>query len=201
MLKYSYIDYGRYILRVISGRSKGHKLKAPKGSKVRPTEDRIKESLFNIIRDINTSSIALDAFAGSGAIGIEFLSRGAKKVYFVDNSYDSISTIQENLNHTKLLNNAEVIKGDIFGEIKKFADENIKFNYIYLDPPFLIDNLLDRVFESIKEEDILATDGLLIVEHGKKLKLEDLIYGFKKVDYRSYGNKIIDFYKINTEEA
>lgn len=188
-------------MRVISGRSKGHKLKAPKGSKVRPTEDRIKESLFNIIRDINTSSIALDAFAGSGAIGIEFLSRGAKKVYFVDNSYDSISTIQENLNHTKLLNNAEVIKGDIFGEIKKFADENIKFNYIYLDPPFLIDNLLDRVFESIKEEDILATDGLLIVEHGKKLKLEDLIYGFKKVDYRSYGNKIIDFYKINTEEA
>lgn len=188
-------------MRVISGKAKGHKLKAPKGSKVRPTEDRIKESLFNIIRNIHTNSLVLDAFAGSGAIGIEFLSRGAKKVYFVDSNYASISTIQENLNHTKLSKNAQVIKGDIFETIKRLGKENLKFDYIYLDPPFFVDDLLDKVFKSIKEEDILAADGLLIAEHGKKLKLEDLLYGFKKIDYRSYGNKIIDFYRINTEEA
>lgn len=201
MVKCKYINLRRYNLRVISGIAKGHKLKAPKGSKVRPTEDRIKESLFNIIRDINSDTIVLDAFAGSGSIGIEFLSRGVKKVYFVDNSYESISVIQENLNHTKLLKNADIIKADIFETIRKLSKQNLKFDYIYLDPPFFIDNLLDKVIKSIDEEDILASDGLLIAEHGKKLNLEDELYGFKKVDYRSYGNKVIDFYKRNIGEV
>lgn len=188
-------------MRVISGVAKGHKLKAPKGSKVRPTEDRIKESLFNIIRNIKSDSIVLDAFGGSGSIGIEFLSRGADKVYFVDNSYDSTAIIQENLNHTKLLDSAEIIKADIFIAIKKFSKEDLKFDYIYLDPPFTQVDLLDGVFKSINEENILDINGIVMVEHGKDLNLENILYGFKKVDYRSYGSKIIDFYKRNIEEA
>ncbi len=88
-------------MRVISGDKKGFKLKAPKGMDTRPTEDRIKESLFNILGPINENSIVLDLFSGSGSIGIEFLSRGgAKFVYFIDNSNLSISTIKENIAHT-----------------------------------------------------------------------------------------------------
>lgn len=201
MLIYKYILKRRYVLRVISGKAKGHKLKAPKGDNVRPTEDRIKESLFNIIRNISSQAIILDAFGGSGAIGIEFLSRGADKVYFVDNNPASISVIQENLNHTKLLDRAEITKADIILAIKKFSNKNLKFDYIYLDPPFSEYTLLDNVFKSISEENILDIDGILIVEHGKSLNLEDILYGFKKIDRRSYGNKIIEFYKKNTEEA
>lgn len=188
-------------MRVISGQAKGHKLKAPKGDKVRPTEDRIKESLFNIIRNIHSDSIVLDAFGGSGSIGIEFLSRGANKVFFVDNSYDSISIIKENLTHTKLLDRAEIIKSDITIAIKNLSSKNMKFDYIYLDPPFIQDELLDKVIKSINENNILAVNGLLIIEHGKDVKLEDMVYGFERVDHRTYGSKIIDFYKNNLEEV
>lgn len=189
------------MLRVISGKAKGHKLKAPKGDKVRPTEDRIKESIFNIIGNIKSDSIILDAFGGSGSIGIEFLSRGAKRSYFVDNYKDSISAIKENLNHTKFLDNAEIIKSDVFIAFKKFSNKNLQFDYIYLDPPFNKDNLIDKVLESIKKEKILNENGIIIVEHEKNLNLLDEIYGFNRVDHRSYGSKCVDFYKEKVEEV
>ena len=84
-------------MRVISGSRKGHKLKSPKGENTRPTEDRIKESIFNILGNIKNNSLVLDLFAGTGSIGIEFLSRGAESCYFIDLSNDSIKIIKENL--------------------------------------------------------------------------------------------------------
>ena len=162
-------------MRVISGNKKGHRLKAPKGTKVRPTEDRIKESLFNILGDIKSSSIVLDAFAGSGSIGIEFLSRGAKSAYFVDNYYESISTINKNLEHTKLIDKAEIIKSDIFRVLKSFSKNNILFDYIYLDPPFNQEDLLISLLENIYNENILNNQGLIIIEHEKDLDLDDIL--------------------------
>lgn len=188
-------------MRVISGLAKGHKLKIPKGNKVRPTEDRIKESLFNIIGNVKSDSLVLDAFGGSGSIGIEFLSRGAKKSYFVDNYYESISTIKENLKHTKLLEGAEIIKSDVFLAFKRFSKKGLKFNYIYIDPPFNQKGLVEKVVKSIDDENILAENGILIVEHEKELDLENLIYKFERVDSRNYGSKCIDFYKKNIEEV
>lgn len=184
-------------MRVISGTRKGHKLKAPKGNKVRPTEDRIKESLFNILGNIQESAIVLDAFAGSGSIGIEFLSRGAKKTYFVDDFYDSISIIKENLEHTKLINKAIIIKSDIFVILKKFNKEDVSFDYIFLDPPFEQEELALNLIKNISSESLLNNKGIIIVEHGKKLILEDNICGFKKIDYRRYGSKSLTFFKLN----
>ncbi len=188
-------------MRIISGIARGHKLKAPKGNKVRPTEDRIKESLFNILGNIKSNSIVLDAFGGSGSIGIEFLSRGASKVYFVDNNYDSIVTIKQNLNHTKFLTSAEIIQSDIFIVIKRLSKIGLKFDYIYLDPPFNQNGMVDKAFKFIDKENILAVNGILVVEHEKELNLEELVYEFRKVDHRDYGSKCIDFYKKNIEEV
>lgn len=188
-------------MRVISGKVKGHRLKSPKGNKVRPTEDRIKESIFNIIGYIESDSLVLDAFGGTGSIGIEFLSRGAYKAYFVDNYYDSIVAIRENLSHTKLLESSEIINSDIFIAINEFNKEKLKFDYIYLDPPFNQKNLLDKAFEAIEKKDILELNGIVIVEYGKEIQLDDLMYGFKRTDHRIYGNKCIDFYEKNIEEA
>lgn len=186
---------GGGIVRVISGSRKGHRLKAPKGNKVRPTEDRIKESLFNILGDINKNAIVLDAFAGSGSIGIEFLSRGAKQVYFVDEFYGSISTIRENLEHTKLINMANIIRSDIFLVFNQFYKDNLLFDYIYLDPPFNQEELALKLLEKIHTEDILKDKGIIIIEHGKNLGLADNIYDFQKIDHRKYGNKFLTFYK------
>lgn len=185
---------GKY-LRVISGLRKGHKLKAPKGMSVRPTEDRIKESLFNILRSIDGDSIILDAFGGSGSIGIEFLSRGAKTCYFIDNSEESIDIINENLNHTKFLEHSFVIKSDIMVAIKSFGVKKLRFDYIYLDPPFRQQGLIHNLLDSITSESILKDDGMVIIEHEKELDLEDDINGFLRFDYRKYGSKSLSFYK------
>lgn len=182
-------------MRVISGLRKGHKLKVPKGMNVRPTEDKTKESLFNILGHINEDSIVLDAFGGSGSIGIEFLSRGAKICYFIDNSIDSINTINENLKHTKFLSQGVVTKSDTLAAIKRFGAQNLRFNYIYLDPPFRQKGLIENLFEVIKEEDILGNEGMIIVEHEKELDLEDNLSGFEKSDFRKYGSKSLTFYR------
>lgn len=180
-------------MRVISGLKKGYKLKGPKGKDTRPTEDRIKESLFNILSYIDEESTVLDLFAGSGSIGIEFLSRGAKKAYFIDRSYLSIKTIKENLGHTGLEGKSKVIKNDAIGSIKLLANENIKFNYIFIDPPYG-QNLIIEALENLWEQDILVEDGTIIIEHEKGLELEGKICGFKKIDSRNYGSKSLSFY-------
>ncbi len=182
-------------MRVISGIRKGHKLKSPKGMSVRPTEDRTKESLFNILGHIDENSIVLDGFGGSGSIGIEFLSRGAKICYFVDNSIESINIINENLEHTKLLSQSIVTKSDIIVAIKNFGKKQLKFKYIYLDPPFHQDGLFPKLLETISKEKILANDGIIILEHEKELDLEDNLSGFSKSDFRRYGSKSLSFYK------
>lgn len=182
-------------MRVISGIRKGHKLKAPKGMDVRPTEDRIKESVFNILRNIKSNGIVLDLFSGSGSIGIEFLSRGAKLCYFNDNSQNSISIIKENLSHTNLMDKAIVIKNDGFRVIEYFHSKNLSFDYIYIDPPFRVDKLIENLLKAISNNSILSEDGIIIIEHEKELELENKILDMIKTDCRNYGSKSITFFK------
>lgn len=182
-------------MRVISGIRKGHRLKAPKGTDVRPTEDKIKESVFNILGNINVDSVVLDLFAGSGSIGIEFLSRGAKKCYFVDFSARSISSIKDNLAHTKLMESATIIKSDSIKAIKSLYNKNVNFDYIFLDPPFRNNELLLKALNTLRDFPILNSNGLIIVEHESELNLEELLFNFKKVDKRRYGSKTISFFK------
>lgn len=183
-------------MRVISGSKKGYRLKAPKGRDTRPTEGRIKESLFNILGNIDENSIVLDLYAGSGSIGIEFLSRGAKKAYFIDNSILSVKVIKENLAHTGLEDRANVIKTDARKGINLLSKNNISFDYIFMDPPYR-QNLCIKILECIYKKNILKKQGLLILEHEKELILEDKIYGFTKLDHRNYGSKSLTFYTNN----
>lgn len=180
-------------MRVISGIRRGHKLKTPKGKTTRPTEDKVKESLFNILGPIEEDSVVLDLFAGSGSIGIEFLSRGANRAYFVDKSYESINIIKENLKHTKLEEKAIVIKGDSVGKIDYFESLNIKFNYIYIDPPYRSKQVLLKVLKSLENKSILESKGLIIIEHDKDLNIKDYDLKFKEIDNRAYGSKLITF--------
>lgn len=182
---------------MISGIKKGYNIRAPKGQNTRPTKDRVKESLFNILRNIDEESVILDLYAGSGGIGIEFLSRGAKKVYFVDRSYLSVKTINENLMHTNLKDNSHIIKSDSTKVIVLLGKENIKFDYIFIDPPFG-NNLIIKAIQKIIEEDILKDDGLIIIEHEKKMILEEETINLQRIDYRNYGNECLSFYMKNS---
>lgn len=125
-------------MRVIAGSARRLPLKAPKGLEVRPTTDKIKETLFNMLHWDLPGSVFVDLFSGSGGIGIEALSRGAKKAYFVDNSPRAISCIQENLAFTKLAEHAIVLKQDACSALDyicgRYRDE--KMDFVFMDPPY-----------------------------------------------------------------
>ncbi len=182
-------------MRVISGSRKGLKLIAPKGNSVRPTEDRVKESLFNILSPLKKESMVLDLFAGSGGIGIEFLSRGSKKVYFVDRNTDSIRAIKKNLEHTKLMDCSEVIKGDARGVIKQFKLDQMVFDYIYIDPPYAEVELFHKILQLIADGGILSHDGMIIVEHDKSMLLSKNYGDIEMFDNRNYGSKEMTYYR------
>lgn len=149
-------------MRVIAGSAKRLQLKTIDGMDTRPTTDRIKETLFNMISAYIADSNFLDLFSGSGAIGIEALSRGAACVVFVEQSKKAMECIKDNLKYTKLDDRAEVYETDVLNALSRL--ENTKtFDYIFMDPPY---NQLHekRVLEYLSHSSLLSDDGIIIVE-------------------------------------
>lgn len=185
-------------MRVITGSARGHVLKAPKGENTRPTSDKVKESVFNIIGFIDEDSTVLDLFSGSGGIGIEFLSRGAKSCYFIDADASSIKIIKDNLEKTRLTEKSSVYKNDVEKALKTLGRKHIEFDYIFLDPPYNKE-CVTKTLENISTEQLLKQTGEIIIEHETRLELPEHCHDFIKTDYRKYGDTSISFYKKEEE--
>lgn len=173
-------------MKVISGIYKGRKINGYNIEGTRPTIDRVKESLFAMIQENIPKSIVLDLFAGSGNLGIESLSRQAKYVYFVDHNKKAISTIKTNIN-TIGINNCTIIYDDYQKALKNLKDKNIKFDLIFLDPPYETD-YIKKSLESIAKYDLLATNGLIICESNSKDKIIPSKTQ-KEIKEKKYGDK------------
>ena len=169
-------------MRVISGTARGTKLNSIEELSTRPTLDRVKESLFNIISPRIQDSVVLDLFAGSGAIGIEFLSRGCMTAYLCDNSNKAINMIRQNLERTRLQDNAIVINKDYRKCLQDIANKNVKFDIIFIDPPYKDDIAVDSVQE-ILSLNLLKKDGIIIIETDEKDREID---NLKKLDIQVY---------------
>lgn len=175
--------------------AKGQKLRTLQGSATtRPTSDRVKESLFNIIAAYLTGAKVLDLYSGSGNLGIEALSRGAKSAVFVDKNEKSIRVIKENLVNTKLINKGLVIKDSVDNVIKYYSGKKDKFDVIFLDPPYC-KNLVEHTLRLIDEGNVLDTNGVVSVEMGIYEKIPVTIKNLKTIDCRKYGNTVLVFYK------
>ncbi len=149
-------------MRVIAGSAKRIQLKTIEGLETRPTTDRIKETLFNMISEYLADSKFLDLVSGSGAIGIEALSRGAESAVLVEQNPKAVKCIQENLRLTKLDSKAEVLSTDVLSALRRLEGRK-KFDYIFMDPPY--DQLLEKkVLEYLQESSLLSEDALIIVE-------------------------------------
>ena len=148
-------------MRVITGKARGRKLISPDGDNVRPTTDTVKESVFSIIQFAVEGSVFLDAFAGSGQMGIEALSRGAEKVVFVDNNRRSLKVTKDNIRLCGLEENAEVVSGD---SISFMTSTKERFDIVFLDPPYKT-GLLQKALE--KAVGIVKEDGIIIGEYPK----------------------------------
>ena len=183
-------------MRVISGKAKGTKINSIESTETRPTLDRVKESLFNIIQNDIKDTLVLDLFSGSGAIGIEFLSRGAQKAYFCENNYNAVKVIEQNLEKTNLKEKAVVIENDYKKVLKKLNVLNLKFDYIYIDPPFQ-KNIATVAIKELLKNELLKDDGIVILETDEKerelMELKNI--DIEIYDIRKYGRISLIFLK------
>ena len=178
-------------MRVITGKARGVVLKTPNGMATRPTADRVKEAIFNIIQfDVPTARI-LDLFAGTGQLGIEAISRGATSAVFIDEREDACSLIRENLKRTKFEQHGRVIRSDYMTYLKRC---NEKFDIILLDPPYA-EVFLENSLKMITEIDILQSGGIIVTERpvGKELPWD--FPGFERSRDYKYGKTLITIYK------
>ncbi len=170
-------------MRVISGSARSLRLKTIEGNGTRPTTDRIKETLFNMINDRMYDCRFLDLFSGSGAIGIEALSRGAREAVFVENNKKAVSCIKENLKFTKLIDRAQIIERNAESAVAGLSG---RFDVIFMDPPY--DNEYEKkMLELISKSDIADRDTLIIVEASLDTKMDYLNeYGYDIVKEKTY---------------
>ncbi len=180
-------------LRVIGGKAGGLRLKTVPGNSTRPITDRVKEALFNILgADIHHATL-LDIFAGTGAVGIEALSRGADFVRMLDLNRLAIQVIRQNLEHTHFTDSAEVIQTDALAYIQRIPDKT--FDYIYVAPPQYKQMWLDALNKFDLQPDWLAVDGWLIVQiHPVEYEAVKLS-NFQEFEHRKYGSTMLVFFE------
>ena len=178
-------------MRVITGSARGIQLKTPEGMVTRPTTDRVKEAMFSIIHFDIPGACVLDLFGGTGQLGIEALSRGAKSAVFVDAGEPACRLIRENLKRTKLDHQAKVVRSDYLSFLERTKEQ---FDIIFLDPPYA-EVFLENSLNKITEIDILRTGGIIVAERplGKDLPWE--MEGFQRSRDYKYGNTLLTVYR------
>lgn len=177
-------------MRIISGEHKGRIVRSVKKAKIRPSSDKVKGSIFNVLKDEVEGKSVLDLFAGSGNLGIEALSRGAEFATFVDRSSQSIKVIKENIESLNLGKRSKMVGKDCLKVLPKLEG---KFGIIFADPPYLR-GFAQKVIDLTVESDILGKNGILVLEHHKK---ETFKYPEEKLLYRKvkrFGDTMVSFF-------
>ena len=178
-------------MRVITGKARGVQLKTPDGMTTRPTSDRVKEALFSIIQfEIPTASV-LDLFGGTGQLGIEALSRGAKSAVFVDAGEPACRLIKENLRRTKLESDAKVVRADYMDYLSRSRES---FDIILLDPPYA-EVFLENAIKKISEIDILKSGGIIVAERPVGKEIPGEFPGFTRSKDYKYGSVLLTLYR------
>lgn len=182
-------------MRIISGERRGLKLYSLEGDQTRPTLDRVKESLFNILdsKQINYENV-LDLFSGSGALGIETLSRGANKVVFCDKSKLSIEVIKKNLDKAKYLDKSDILNEDYIISLEKLNNKQKKFDIIFLDPPYNM-GMGIKAIELISQYNMLKDNGIIVLETNDEEYIQKKIGIYEIVDIRKYGKVRVYLFK------
>ncbi|MEL7655553.1 MAG: 16S rRNA (guanine(966)-N(2))-methyltransferase RsmD, partial [Bacillota bacterium] len=164
-------------MRIIAGDFKGRRLFAPKDSKIRPTTDKVKESIFSMIAAYLEDAVVVDLFSGTGNLGLEALSRGASRCYFGDKSRESMELTKQNISYCRQEENSVAILGEFEYVLKKIPE---KADIIFLDPPYK-KGLINSCFEMISDLSLLSDEGIIVAEHGAEEQLADELFGLMKI--------------------
>jgi 16S rRNA (guanine966-N2)-methyltransferase len=186
-------------MRVIAGKFKSRPLRAMPGMNTRPTSDRLRETLFNVLTAGNPSALEnstwLDLFAGTGAVGIEALSRGAKHVTFVDSSKTVVRVIRENLKSLGISDEAEVVAGDAARALRQLELNHHRADFVFVDPPYAAQPLYSETLEFLSQSHILQAGTTLITEHDKGYDPGEAIGRLRRYRIILQGDSGLSFYR------
>ncbi len=183
---------------MISGKYKGHPLKAVPGKQTRPTTDKVKEAIFQIIGPYFNGGIALDLFAGSGGLGIEAISRGASKAIFVDQQPLAIKTVNANIKQLQIDEVTEVYRADAFRALKAASKRDLVFDWIFLDPPYKKISF-DDLFQQLIELKLVHTGSIIVCEHAPDHLLPEKFENLQLFKTQGYGKEIqVSYYHFET---
>ncbi len=185
-------------MRVISGEAKGRRLKTPADGFIRPTADRAKETLFDIIGAEVPGAMVLDLFAGTGNLGIEALSRGARAVFFVDSDRRAVAVIRKNLDLVNGSARSTVWQADAFSSLARLQRMRRRFNLVFCDPPY-DQRLAERSLEALVRRKLVAEHGMVIMEHHRKEVLPPRVADLMMTDQRRFGDSLLTFFRQKAE--
>jgi len=179
-------------LRIIGGGLKGKKLYTIPGTLIRPTADRLREAIFNILSYLVKDAVVLDLFAGTGALGIEALSRGAKFAVFIDDNKAALSVVERNIQSCIVDNKTQLIRWNIIKNLNCIKSVGLKFNLVFMDPPYN-KNLIKPTLLNLHDSRSLGKDACIIIEHTPFEPIRGACKQFELTDQRKYGKKLISF--------
>ena len=187
-------------MRVIGGKYRGHPLHSLSGTDTRPTSDRLRETLFNVLTAGNPGALEgtvwLDLFAGTGAVGIEALSRGAQHVCFVESSPRAAKVIEQNLQNLKIENGYKIMRNDLAGVLWHLQREHIAADVVFLDPPYRMRNVYEQALTALADSSVVWAMSLVIAEHDKKFIPGTEFGSLRRVRKLEQGNSALSFYRI-----
>ena len=181
-------------MRIISGKCRGKKLNTFYGKNIRPTGDRMREAIFNILSTRVVEAVVLDLFAGTGALGLEALSRGAASAVFIDNHPEAVLLLNKNINACGMIQETRVVKWDIDRNLNCLKEIQPGFNLIFLDPPYNR-NLVEPALVHLHKSHALQPGAYIVIEHSLDELLPPDPFGFSLKDQRNYGKSLVSFFQ------
>jgi 16S rRNA (guanine966-N2)-methyltransferase len=187
-------------MRVIAGKYRGRTLRSLRGVDIRPTSDRLRETLFNVLTagnpEVLGGTVWLDLFAGTGAVGIEALSRGAKQAYFVETSAPAAKLIEQNLQSLGIVDGYRILRDDLSGVLWRLQREHVAADVVFLDPPYRMRPAYEETLKALADSSLVWAMSLVVAEHEKKFDPGEEFGSLRRVRKLVQGNVALSFYRI-----
>ncbi|MBV9072860.1 MAG: 16S rRNA (guanine(966)-N(2))-methyltransferase RsmD [Acidobacteria bacterium] len=183
-------------MRIIAGQYRSRKLVAPSGNSTRPTSDRLRETLFNVVAPGIAETVWLDLFAGSGAVGIEALSRGARMVYFVESSARAAKVIRANLSSLSLRTGYELHEREVLPALRMLDASGVTVDFCFLDPPYSDHAAYEATLGFLSQSRLLKSSSNVIAEHDKHDDLKETYGGLRRTRRLQQGDAVLSFYRL-----
>lgn len=183
-------------MRVIAGRFRSRKLEAPPGVATRPTSDRLRETLFNVLAPSLSGAVFLDLYAGSGAVGIEALSRGARQVYFAESDRKAARTIRDNLKSLQIEEGVEVLERGVMVGLRLLDSQAVRCDVVFLDPPYGSHGAYEQVLSFLSPSRLLHAESIVIAEHDKHFDPGNDAGALQRYRTLKQGDAVLSFYRL-----